>query len=81
MAALLAEVSRGVVSVKTAISLLAVNGVDRSEAATLVFRALGGRDRTEIGGDGRARYVGSGKLVVEVEHQIAAALGELVASA
>lgn len=81
IAELLAEVQRGVVTVRTAISLMVINGVDRSEAANFVFHALGGRDRVEIGHDGRSRYTGSGKLVSEVENQIAHALGAIVQSA
>lgn len=79
--ALVTEVRRGVITVKTALSLLAINGIDRSAAAKLVFQALGGSDATEVDSEGRTRYVGSGKLVSEVEHRISAGIGDVAASA
>lgn len=74
--ALLTQVALGTVTAKTAIALLVLKGEDRDQAARLTFYALGGRDATEVGPDGRARYAGSGKLVSEVERAIAEALGE-----
>lgn len=68
--ALLAHVTGGAVGAKTAIALMVLHGVDSVEAARRVFYALGGSDATKLDAEGRARYVGSGKLVVEVEHAI-----------
>lgn len=69
--ALLAHVAAGVVTAKTAIALLVLHGVGRADAARQVFYALGGGDATELDASGRPRYLGSGKLVADVEHAIA----------
>jgi hypothetical protein len=69
--AILEQVTRGTVQAKTAIALLVANGEDRQEATRLTFHALGGRDEMESDADGRMRYVGSGRLVSDVERAIA----------
>ena len=71
--ALMAHVASGAVAPKTAHALLTLHGLSGENAARHVFAALGGTDRTELDADGRARYVGSGKLVTEVEHAIGGA--------
>lgn len=68
--ALMAQVACGAVAAKTAISLLAVHGQSREESARRVFHALGGSDATELDASGRPRYIGSGRLVAEVERAI-----------
>ena len=68
--ALLAHVATGAVAPKTAHALLTLHGLSGEGAARRIFLALGGGDRTELDAEGRARYVGSGKLVTEVEHAI-----------
>jgi hypothetical protein len=70
IAALLGEVARGAVTARTAINLMVVNGEPREEAARRTFLALGGSDATELDHEGRPRYVGTGKLVCEVERAI-----------
>jgi hypothetical protein len=69
---LMREVSRGAVTPRTALSLMTVNGIDRHDAAKHVFYALGGSDHTELDANGRPRYVGSGKLVLEIERALEA---------
>lgn len=71
--ALLAHVADHVVSARTAIALMVLNGDERTEAARQVFHALGGSEATELDGYGRPRYAGSGKLVAEVQRLIAEA--------
>ncbi len=71
---LLAEVGRGTIQARTAIALMVAKGEVHAEAARMVFHALGGSDHTELGADGRPRYVGSGKLVADIERSIAAGL-------
>lgn len=68
--ALLAQVACGAVAPKTAFTLLVLNGEEREHVARLMFYALGGNDATELDPHGRPRYVGTGKLVAEVEHAI-----------
>ena len=68
--ALRAEVARGAVTARTAINLMVVNGESREAAARRAFLALGGSDATDLDQEGRPRYVGSGKLVCEVERAI-----------
>ena len=68
--ALMNQVSLGAVTPKTAIALLVLNGEKREKAARRVFYALGGSDATELDAQGRACYVSSGKLVVDVERAI-----------
>jgi hypothetical protein len=68
--ALLTEVQRGTVAARTAITLLVVNGEERTHAARLVFHALGGSEQTELDSAGRLRYVGSGKLVAAIEREL-----------
>ena len=70
MDALMAQVACGAVTARTAISLLAVHGQSREESARRVFHALGGSDATELDASGRPRYVGSGRLVADVERAI-----------
>lgn len=72
--ALMSQVALGAVTPRTALSLLVINGIDRPAAAKHVFHALGGRDSMYIDGSGRARYAASGKLVLEVEREIAEAM-------
>jgi hypothetical protein len=69
--ALMAQVACGAVAARTAISLLAVHGESREDSARRVFHALGGSDATELDAHGRPRYVGSGRLVSDVERAIA----------
>lgn len=76
-ASVLREVAHGAISVRTALSLLTMNGAHPERAARWIFEALGGGDQTEIGPDGRARYAGSGLLVAEVERKITAGLAVL----
>lgn len=71
--ALLAHVADHVVTARTAIALMVMNGDDRAEAARQVFHALGGSDATELDAFGRPRYAGSGKLVADVQRLIAEA--------
>jgi len=68
--ALMAQVTCGAVSAKTAISLLTLHGQSREDSARRVFYALGGSDATELDAYGRPRYAGSGRLVADVEQAI-----------
>lgn len=70
--ALLRQVADGAVAAKTAIALMVLNGEDQATAARLTFYALGGSDATQLDEHGRLCYVGSGKLVAEVERAVAA---------
>lgn len=72
---LLAEVARGSIQPRTAMALMVAKGHPHEDVTRLVFHALGGRDQTELDAQGRARYVGSGKLVADVERAIGDDLG------
>ena len=72
---LLAEVARGTIQPRTAMALLVAKGEPRAQVARRIFYALGGSDQTELDEQGRPRYVGSGKLVAEIEHAIGDGIG------
>lgn len=68
---ILERLARRDLTPRQAVRALESAGCSRADAAEYVFTALGGGDLVETGPDGLARYHHSGRLVSEVEAEMA----------
>jgi len=65
------KLERGEISARQAIAQMQAAGLDAGAARELAFISLGGSDLVETGDDGRERYLPSGRLVRDVEAEMA----------
>ena len=69
--ALLENLVRGQTTANQVQAQLVAAGYSAGDAEQAVFSALGGGDPVEIGADAKERYKHSGKLVSEIEQEMA----------
>ena len=68
---ILEQVATGAITPRKGVAHLVAGGFVEGDAEETVLFARGGSDIVEIGEDGRERYHGSGRLVSEVEAEMA----------